>query len=73
LLTPLITSFHHSVRFGDLAIPGVTGQCSDDDFEDSNVDYDDEKNNENDGNDGNDDDEFLSAWTCHGQNWSHIC
>jgi hypothetical protein len=42
---------------------------SDDDFDDSNVDYDDEKNNENDGNG----DEFLSAWTRHGQNWSRIC
>jgi hypothetical protein len=36
------------------------------------VDYDDENNNENDGNHG-DDDEFLSAWTRHGQNWSQIC
>ena len=68
LVTSLITSFHHSVRFGDLAKVNVVMMT----LIYSNVDSDDENNNENDGNDG-DGDEFLSAWTRHGQNWSQIC
>ncbi|KAN0079322.1 hypothetical protein V8E54_004536 [Elaphomyces granulatus] len=50
LVTSLITSFHHSVRFGDLAIltrVNVVMMT----LIYSSVDSDDENNNENDGND----------------------
>ena len=49
LVTSLITSFHHSVRFGDLAIPTRVNVVMMTLIY-SNVDSDDENNNKNDGN-----------------------